>query len=104
MDFEALMESLRNPGEDGPGETIYDDLGAAYNDRVGAGDAKVSELTAALEESNGKLQKVMAHNYELLTAVQVGNPEGVSGDLDGTNEDEAGDEEIISLDDIVTYD
>jgi hypothetical protein len=98
--FEELMESLRNPGEDGPGETIYDDLTAAYNDRVGAGDAKVTELTAALDESNGKLTKVMAHNYELLTAVEVGNPEDVNGDLDEVNEGEA---EVTTFDDLISY-
>ena len=101
--FEELIESLRNPGEEGPGETIYDDLNASYNDRVGAGDAKVSELTAALDETNGRLTKVMAHNYELLTAVQVGNTPEVGGDLDDVNAGD-GDEEIASLDDIVTYD
>ena len=102
-DFNELIESLRNPGEDGPSETIYDDLGASYNDRVSAGDAKVAELTSALEEMTGELTRVKAHNYELLTAVQVGNPEDVSGDLGEINEGET-DEEIVSLDDIVTYD
>lgn len=100
--FEELMESLRNPGEDGPGETIYDDLQAAYTDRVTAGDAKVSEVTTALETANGELTRVKAHNYELLSAVSVGNPSTVSSQLEVQEVVE--DVDVTSIDDIISFD
>jgi len=99
-EFEELLATLRNPGETAPPETIYDDLGAAYNDRVSASDAKITELSGALETTNSELLKVRAHNYDLLTAVQVGNGPDVRGDLDRVNEPE---QVFPTLDDIITY-
>jgi hypothetical protein len=102
-DFEHLLGLARNPGDDGAPETIYDDLGAAYNDRVSSADAKISELSSSLSEKDSELQRVKAHNYELLTAVQVGNPVDPKGDLDKANETD-GDEYVTSLSDIISYD
>ena len=100
-DFEELLSKLRNPGDDGPGETIYDDLNAAYNDRVSAGDAKVAELSAAGETANAEVARLKAHNYDLLTTIQQGNPPTPSS---GTSqEDNSGDEVIPSLADIITF-
>jgi hypothetical protein len=100
-DFEELLNALRNPGEEGPGETIYDDLNAAYNDRVSAGDAKVAELSTANETSAAEIARLKAHNYDLLASVGKGNPASVSS---GTaQEDTTGDEVVPSLADIITY-
>lgn len=58
MDFEGLLQSLINPGEEGPSETIYDDLRAAYNtvkDKADSAGAKISELT----DSNSALSKTV---------------------------------------------
>jgi len=101
-DFEELLSKLRNPGEDGPGETIYDDLNAAYNDRVSAGDAKVAELSAAGETANAEVARLKAHNYDLLTSIQQGNPSTVSS---GNNVNAVTEDEVIpSLSDIITFD
>lgn len=100
-EFEELLNALRNPGEDGPGETIYDDLNAAYNDRVSAGDAKVAELAAAKETSAAEIARLKAHNYDLLTSIGKGNPASVTSGA--AQEDNSGDEEVVSLSDIITY-
>jgi len=100
MTFEELIALLQNPGDDGLPETIYDDLSASYNGMAEGGAAKVAQLEEALAEATTKLTGVMAHNYELLTAVQVGNPEDVSGDLDEVNE---GDEDAVTFDDLISY-
>lgn len=100
-EFEELLNALRNPGEDGPGETIYDDLNAAYNDRVSAGDAKVAELSTANETSAAEIARLKAHNYDLLTSIGKGNPTTVTS---GTaQEDNSSDEEVVSLSDIISY-
>lgn len=99
-DFEELMNSLQNAGEDGPGETIYDDLRASYNDRVSAGDAKVAELTASNETANAEIGRLKAHNYDLLTQVQRGNPPTVNGKLESSEAEET---KTVTLDDIISY-
>lgn len=102
-DFNELLDKLRNPGDDGPEPTIYDDLAAAYNDRISSADSKITELSAAVETKDSELLKVRAHNYDLLTAVQVGNPTGARGDTDRINDPQEEDVEVISLSDIISY-
>lgn len=99
-EFEELLSKLRNPGDDGPGETIYDDLNAAYNNRVSAGDAKVSELSTVNETSQAEIARLKAHNYDLLSQ-QQGNPPTVSAGT--TQADTTGDEIVPSLADIITF-
>lgn len=99
--FDELLSKLRNPGDDGPGETIYDDLNAAYNDRVSAGDAKVNELSTANETSQAEIARLKAHNYDLLASVGKGNPTTVSSGT--TQEDKTGDEAVPSLSDIISF-
>jgi hypothetical protein len=98
-DFNDLLNTARNPGDDGVPDTIYDDLGAAYNDRINSADAKINELSTAHSAAEAELQRVRAHNYELLSSVQAGNPPkpttGAQQDVD--------DEPVISLSDIISY-
>jgi len=101
-DFEELLSKLRNPGDDGPGETIYDDLNAAYNDRVSAGDAKVNELSTANETSQAEIARLKAHNYDLLSSVK-GNPVNPTAGNE-INQGQPEDEVIPSLADIITFD
>jgi hypothetical protein len=99
-DFEELLTALQNPGEDGPGETIYDDLRASYNDRVSAGDAKVAELTASGEASTAEISKLKSHNYDLLQQVQRGNPPTVNGRMESSSAEPL---KEVTLDDIISY-
>lgn len=97
-DFNELLNLARNPGDDGAPETIYDDLGAAYNDRVTSADAKISELSQAKADADAELQRVRAHNYELLSSVKMGNPSTVTSEVP-----QEVDEPGITLDDIISY-
>lgn len=63
--FQELLESLRNPGEDGPSETIYDDLTTAYDNDMGGASAKIAQATADLEAANGRITQLQAANWEL---------------------------------------
>lgn len=101
-EFDELLGKLREPGDDGVPETIYDDLAAAYNDRISSADSKISELSSTLDTTKDELLKVRAHNYDLLTAVQVGNPTGARGDTDKVNNPDE-DIPVVSLSDIISY-
>ena len=70
MEFEDLLEKLVNPveGED-QSPNIYDDLRTAHTSRVGAGDAKVEQLTTELTVSQAEVSALKAHNYDLLMQV-----------------------------------
>jgi hypothetical protein len=46
MDFNELVALLRNPGDDGLPETIYDDLTSSYNLAVEGGAASLSASEA----------------------------------------------------------
>jgi hypothetical protein len=98
MTFEELLALLQ--GGEAP-ETIYDDLSASYNGMAEGSAAKVSQLEAALEEANQKLVAVMAHNYELLTAVPAeGNPADPAPSAD---DDEIDDEDMATFADLISY-
>ena len=99
--FLELIASLQNPGEEGPAPTIYDDLTAEYTNTTEGAAARVSELESALVEAGDKLTKVMAHNYELLTAVDTGNPSSATTE---TTDQEETVEDDTSLDDLISYD
>lgn len=98
-DFEELLTALQNPGDDGPGETIYDDLRASYNDRVSVGDAKVTQLSTELDGARNENLELKSHNYDLLQQVQRGNPPTVNG----TNSSQGETESSVTLADIITY-
>lgn len=71
MDFEELLNSLRNPGEDGVPDTIYDDLSASYTESTSTRDAKIGESETALAAALAEIQRVKAMNYDLLMAQGV---------------------------------
>lgn len=94
MDFESLLAMLVNPGEDGPPESIYDDLGASYTDATSTRDAKIGESDALIAELTAELQKTKAMNYDLMIAA-VAEPEetGDDGDNTDSSDDEIGDDD-----------
>lgn len=94
MDFEGLLQSLINPGEEGPSETIYDDLRAAYNtvrDKADSAGAKISELT----DSNSALSKTVdglkSKNYDLLEAIGAGGDNAGDDESHGDDTSDADD-------------
>lgn len=94
MDFEGLLQSLINPGEEGQPETIYDDLRAAYNavkDKADSAGAKISELT----DSNSALSKTVdglkSKNYDLLEAIGAGGDNAGDAESHGDDTSDADD-------------
>lgn len=68
MDFNELIALMRDPGEDGLPETIYDDLTSSYNLAVEGGAARASELEAANGELMAEIARLKALNFDLLMA------------------------------------
>lgn len=69
MDIDALIATLRNPGEDGLPDGIYDDLSASATALREGSASLVAEKEAVIAELTAELQRLKAHNYELLMAV-----------------------------------
>lgn len=101
MDFDEALNSITSGlGEDSD-MTPYDNLRAAYTSRVEAGDAKVAELEGGISERDSEIARLKAHNYDLLTAVERGNPSNIMGQVEDSAS--GGGTDTVSLDDIVTY-
>ena len=66
MDIESLIAMMRNSGEDGIPETIYDDLSASYTELGSTSGAKVAEHEATIAQLSAELSAAKAHNYDLL--------------------------------------
>lgn len=65
MAFNDNLERLRNPGEDGLPETIYDDLLADYTHDTSTRDAKIAELSESHAASLAEVERLKAANYDL---------------------------------------
>nr|DAK67420.1 MAG TPA: hypothetical protein [Caudoviricetes sp.] len=94
MDFEGLLQSLINPGEDGPSETIYDDLRAAYNtvrDKADSAGAKISELTDSNSALSKTVEGLKSKNYDLLEAIGAGGDNAGDDESHGDDTSDADD-------------
>lgn len=89
-EFAELLNELRNPSEDGPSETIYDDISNTFNHAVETRDAKISESEERIKESESEISKLKSANYDLMMSSSVGN----GGDTE-TVEDETDSSEGI---------
>ena len=83
MDFEGLLQSLINPGEEGPSETIYDDLRAAYNTVKDKADSN-SALSKTVDGLKSK-------NYDLLEAIGAGGDNAGDDESHGDDTSDADD-------------
>lgn len=97
MDFEQLIAMMRNPGEDGTPETIYDDLSASYTELSSTSSAAIETANATVAQLQAELTAAKAHNYELMMQTPVA-PADNSGD-DGSNNDSDSDDSDIGDDD-----
>lgn len=86
MNFSELIDLLRSG--DYP-DTIYDDLGNAYNSLADSGNAAVAEYALKIEELEREIQKLKAHNYELMMASSEPAPEPQVVDTDEHYEGES---------------
>lgn len=75
MDFNELIAMLRNPGEDGIPDSIYDDLSASYTDATSTRDAKIETSTGELEALKLELLAAKAANWDLMQLIPSGEPE-----------------------------
>lgn len=94
MNFEGLLQSLINPGEEGPSETIYDDLRAAYNavrDKADSAGAKISELTDTNSALSKTVDGLKSKNYDLLEAIGAGGDNAGDDESHGDDTSDADD-------------
>ena len=67
MSFEDLLAQLRNPGEDGLPEGIYDDLAGEYGRALEGGALRAAQLQSELDAKAGEIAQLKAMNFDLLT-------------------------------------
>lgn len=89
MEFEDILESLINPGEDGASPDIFDQLRGAHTGALEAKDSLVAESTAAtaavqaqLDAVSAKLAEAQAANSDKLMELLMGIGESGEGDPD----------------------
>lgn len=95
MKTRALLDSL-GVAEDGVSPLYPDnfstDIGAAFDEDMGAADAKIQVLTADLVAAQNEVAQLKAHNYDLLMAQSAAvSVDGVDT-VDAENTDEENDE------------
>lgn len=95
MDFAELIAMLRNPGEDGIPDTIYDDLSASYTDATSTRDAKITQSSADLESLQAELIAAKAANWDLVQQIPQVDSSDNSGENDPseTDADDVGDDD-----------
>jgi hypothetical protein len=74
---------LREPGDDGPPESIYDDLASSYTLAVDGGAARISEIEGVVAEKDAEIARLKALNFDLLMAA---GSEPATEDTDDDNE------------------
>ena|SRR5690625_4720725 len=93
--MDELLQALRNPGEDGVPDTIYDDIAETYNHEITVRDSKISELDQAVIEREAEISKLKSANYDLMMSQSVSEDEGEeSGDSD-SEETEVGIDDLF---------
>lgn len=100
MAFEDDLDSLVASLPEGTDMTPYDNLRAAYTERVSVGDAKIQEVTQKNSELETANTGLRAQNYDLLMAQSRGNPPTPTSGATGGEPDEPA---IPTLDDLITY-
>ena len=93
MDFDELLAKLRDPGEDGAPETIYDDIAATYSHAIETRDAKISEQEKAVLEREAEISALKSANYDLMMSTS-------SGDDESSDDDDTGEDDPAGVDDL----
>jgi hypothetical protein len=99
-DFAELLNSLINPGEDGPSPTIYDDLSASYTEATSTRDAKIQVTEESLAQLQAELLQAKAANWDLLQSIPSGDSgEGDEGGESDGDSDNDGDSDADNIGD-----
>lgn len=93
MDFETLLASLMNPGEEGVNPGIYDDLSASYTDATSTRDAKIGDQDSLIAQLTEELTRTKLMNYELMIS------QAVEPETPAETPDESDDSEDVGDDD-----
>lgn len=93
MNVEELIALLTNPPEEGNPDTIYDDLLSAYGAETTAWAGERDSASARIQELEGEISRLKAHNYDLLTNSAAGAADQQEADeLDGDPAEESSDD------------
>ena len=92
--FDELLNQLRNPGDDGPPETIYDDIASTYNHDVTVRDSKISESEQALLDRESEISRLKSANYDLMMS------QAAQGEGEQDTEEEPEESEDITINDL----
>jgi len=96
LDFEQLLAMLRNPGEDGIPDTIYDDLSASYTEGTSTANAAATTANNRVAELELALLQAKADNWDLTQMLPVAESQepgnNDSNDSDD-NSDNVGDDD-----------
>lgn len=98
MDFNELVALLRDPGDDGLPDTIYDDLTASYNLAVEGGAASLSASELAVSELREEVARLKALNFDLLMAAGGDKSEEPSTDEQSTDDSEPSIDDLFDKD------
>jgi len=79
-DFNELLQSLINPGEDGASPTIYDDLSASYTEATSTRDAKITTSESRVAELELELLAAKAANWDLMQLIPQSGEVADSGE------------------------
>lgn len=90
--FHDLLGILRNPGDDGVPDTIYDDLVQDYDTVFQGYTANTEQQRARIAELEAETSRLKSANYDLLMSVGTGD------DLENQQDNEQDKE--ISFDDL----
>jgi hypothetical protein len=72
-DFHELVNSLRNPGDDGVPDTIFDDLTTTYDTAFEGWNGTVAQKDEDISRLNSEVSRLKSANYDLLTKVSTGS-------------------------------
>ena len=97
--FAELLGLLREPGDDPPPETVYDDLSAEYEALSGSSVAKVAELTELVQAKDSEISRLKAMNYDLLVSAPATEEQEPEPDDEPDDDDDAGIDSLFESDD-----
>lgn len=90
-DIKVLLDSLREPSEEGVSDSVYDDIGSAYDEAVEIRDAKIAEYEERIQSAESEISRLKSANYDLLMSTTV-------DDSNDNDSDDSEDEESSGVD------
>jgi hypothetical protein len=80
--FDELLGQLRNPGEDGIPEELFDQLAHTYQHDVSTREAKITQLSTAHENDQKEILGLKSLNFDLMQAQPDTSGSGQNPNLD----------------------